>query len=350
MTEKSIEMDWRSTRIWGENHWNRRKLASAISHGRRGGKTPTCLKVIISLLHRPTSRDALRGHRCHVSHCKLQLSADPQSPVLNLVWRANPVWGVICYGGSKAPRKVLRSARFPKEKGQETVQIVEHYSNSKILRIRVRSIFSTEGSFGLIEFRARAVFPEGPKIQHFQEFPSGLRFSRDQSQIEKCKQDSKFQARWKIRPLFVGNLDGRNRAGVIAESLARVIAAIRIASVHWRHISLENTESSPHRVRHRPCVRCAAIRIARLAFICLTFVPHGIAEWLARVDCVRWTLAISDWRFCPSKVGNYQGREWNFKVGSEHFKRDWNFQAWIANFKRMDWKFDAINWDFSIGP
>ena len=29
-------------------------------------------------------------------------------------------------------------------------------------------------------------------------------------------------------------LDGRNRARVIAESLARVIAAIRIASVHWR--------------------------------------------------------------------------------------------------------------------
>ena len=29
-------------------------------------------------------------------------------------------------------------------------------------------------------------------------------------------------------------LDGRNRARVIAESLARVIAAIRITSVHWR--------------------------------------------------------------------------------------------------------------------
>ena len=31
-----------------------------------------------------------------------------------------------------------------------------------------------------------------------------------------------------------GNLDGRNRAIIIAESLARVIAAIRIASVRWR--------------------------------------------------------------------------------------------------------------------
>ena len=32
----------------------------------------------------------------------------------------------------------------------------------------------------------------------------------------------------------VGSLDGRNRATVIAESLARVIAAIRIASIRWR--------------------------------------------------------------------------------------------------------------------
>ena len=47
--------------------------------------------------------------------------------------------------------------------------------------------------------------------------------------------------------------------------------------------SLGSTELSPH----RPCVRWAAIRIARLAFIRLTFVPHGIAEWLARVDRVR---------------------------------------------------------------
>ena len=30
------------------------------------------------------------------------------------------------------------------------------------------------------------------------------------------------------------DLDGRNRARVIAESLARVIAAIRIASVRWQ--------------------------------------------------------------------------------------------------------------------
>ena len=43
------------------------------------------------------------------------------------------------------------------------------------------------------------------------------------------------------------------------------------------HISLRNTESSPP----RPCVRCAAIRITRLAFIRVTFVPRGSAEWPA---------------------------------------------------------------------
>ena len=96
-------------------------------------------------------------------------------------------------------------------------------------------------------------------------------------------------------------LDGRNRAIVIAASLARVIPAIRIASVRWRSYLPENTEISPD----SPCVRCAAIWIARFAFIRLTFVPHGIAEWLARVDRVRWTLAIDDWRFCPSKLKTF---------------------------------------------
>ena len=78
---------------------------------------------------------------------------------------------------------------------------------------------------------------------------------------------------------------GENRAIVIAEPLARVIAAIRIASVRWRsYLPLKTQRISPH----RPCVRCAAIRIARLAFIhSLTFVPRGTAEWLARVDRVR---------------------------------------------------------------
>ena len=84
---------------------------------------------------------------------------------------------------------------------------------------------------------------------------------------------------------------------VVAEPLARAIAAIQIASVRWRSYLPQTTEISPH----RPCVRCAAIRIARLAFVRLRFVPRGIAEWFARVDRVRWTLAIGDWRFGPSK-------------------------------------------------
>ena len=81
-----------------------------------------------------------------------------------------------------------------------------------------------------------------------------------------------------------GSLDGRNRAIVIAESLARVIAAIRftIAFVVC-HLSLQNTEISPH----RPFVCCAAIGVTRLACIRVTSVPQATAEWLERVDRVR---------------------------------------------------------------
>ena len=98
---------------------------------------------------------------------------------------------------------------------------------------------------------------------------------------------------WLIR-----SLDGRNHVIVIAESLARVIVTIRITSVHWRSYLPPNTEISPH----RPCFLSAAVRIARLAFIRVTFVPCGIAELLARVDCVRWTLAIGDWRYGPAMI------------------------------------------------
>ena len=42
------------------------------------------------------------------------------------------------------------------------------------------------------------------------------------------------------------SLDGRNRARVIAEALARVIAAIRIASVRWRsHLHLKTQNLVP---------------------------------------------------------------------------------------------------------
>ena len=77
-------------------------------------------------------------------------------------------------------------------------------------------------------------------------------------------------------------LDGRNRPIVIAESLARVIAAIRIASVRWRSYLPRNTQKL---VLTDPAF--VATRIPRLAFTRLTFVPHGTAEWLARVDRVR---------------------------------------------------------------
>ena len=77
-------------------------------------------------------------------------------------------------------------------------------------------------------------------------------------------------------------LDGRNRVIVIAESLARVIAAIRITSVRWQSYLPRNTEFGPRRL----CVRFATIRIARLAFVGVVLAPRGTAEWLARVDCV----------------------------------------------------------------
>ena len=87
-----------------------------------------------------------------------------------------------------------------------------------------------------------------------------------------------------VQDTFDHDLDGRNRARVIAESLARIVAAIRIASVYWwSYLPLKNTEFGPC----RPCVRCAAIRIVRLAFVGVVFVPRGPAEWLARVDHVR---------------------------------------------------------------
>ena len=88
---------------------------------------------------------------------------------------------------------------------------------------------------------------------------------------------------------FLEILNGRNRARVIAESLARVIAATRITSVRSAVISPpKNTESGPG----RPCVRCIANRIARLAFVGVVFVPRGPAEWSARADR---TPAIGDW-------------------------------------------------------
>ena len=55
----------------------------------------------------------------------------------------------------------------------------------------------------------------------------------------------------------------------------------------WLYLLSKHSEIGPH----RPCVRCAAIRIVQLAFILTTFVPHGSADWPARVDRVRCMLA-----------------------------------------------------------
>ena len=91
-------------------------------------------------------------------------------------------------------------------------------------------------------------------------------------------------------------LDGRNRAIVIAESLARVIAAIRIASVRWRsYLPRKHRNESAQTLPSlcRDSNRAIGVHA-------LTFVPGGTAEWPARVDRVRQMLAIGD--FCPSKA------------------------------------------------
>ena len=89
-----------------------------------------------------------------------------------------------------------------------------------------------------------------------------------------------------VRSPDVLDLDGRNRTIVIAELPARVIVAIQIASVRWPSY-LPPPENYRKISPHRPCVRRAALRIARLAFTGLTCVPRGTAEWLARVDRLR---------------------------------------------------------------
>ena len=89
-------------------------------------------------------------------------------------------------------------------------------------------------------------------------------------------------AKGRRHKFLLGGLGARwaKRTIVIAESLARVIAAIRVTNVHWWPHFPPNAKTGPH----RPCVRCAAIRIARLAFVRVAFVPLGVAEWPANLD------------------------------------------------------------------
>ena len=105
------------------------------------------------------------------------------------------------------------------------------------------------------------------------------------------KWPSKWPGKWRKNGQLPRNLDWRNRVIVIAES-RNSYRRIANKSYRWRveslafvggHISPQITKTSPH----RPYVHCAAIRIARLASIRLTFIPRGTAERPARVDCVR---------------------------------------------------------------
>ena len=66
------------------------------------------------------------------------------------------------------------------------------------------------------------------------------------------------QSQGSLHHLRIFCLDGRNCAIVITESLARVIIAIRI---NWRSLAVL------YPPKNRLCVRCTAIRIARLAFL-----------------------------------------------------------------------------------
>ena len=71
---------------------------------------------------------------------------------------------------------------------------------------------------------------------------------------------------------------------VIAQSRARVIAAIRIASVRWRsYLPPKHRDSSSQTLRSVCCDSNRAIGVHLLN----EFVPRGTAEWLARVACVR---------------------------------------------------------------
>ena len=69
---------------------------------------------------------------------------------------------------------------------------------------------------------------------------------------------------------------------------------------------------------------------------------------------------ISDWKFQSrlkissasenkaSFCGEILRSGLKFSIEIEFFNRDWKFQAWIEIFKRMDWKFHAINRDWIV--
>ena len=74
----------------------------------------------------------------------------------------------------------------------------------------------------------------------------------------------------------------------------------------------------------------------RLAFVGVVFVPHGTAEWPARVVRVRRTLAIgdsiADWRFNPSNQGPLNGGVSNGGVSKRGGFPIWTFPSFFVLF------------------
>ena len=76
------------------------------------------------------------------------------------------------------------------------------------------------------------------------------------------------------------------------------------------------------------------------------FVPCRIAEWFARVDCVRWTLAIGDWGFCPSKSNIFLGHS-SWWTKQEHYVwtlRDYPWNGWGLNHHLWAFYFASAFW------
>ena len=84
---------------------------------------------------------------------------------------------------------------------------------------------------------ARVAIPQpftGPTSWNFPELPRRLPWKLGVLGPWGQRLENPNRQVWERILAFFGALDGRNRGIVIAESLARVIAAIRIASVRWR--------------------------------------------------------------------------------------------------------------------
>ena len=104
-----------------------------------------------------------------------------------------------------------------------------------------------------------------------------------------CRRNAFFQAPIKLgQPSSASELRTNNFTDTRTFLSYRRIASESYCSDsnHQRSLAvrshLENTDIGPC----RPCVRCVAIRIARLACVGVVFVPRGPAECAARVDCV----------------------------------------------------------------